>query len=231
MLFFIDTASIEEIKKSLDTGMVDGVTTNPSLIVRCGRPFLEVIAEICRIVGDRPVSAEATSEDREEMWRQAKQLAAIAPHVVVKLPLTQDGLVVCRRLRDEGIDVNMTLCFSPQQALLAAKAGATYVSPFVGRLEDNGGDCARVALLEGLSALFKKGFYPGFSTKILLSSIRRVEHVVEAFSMGADVVTLPPSIFYELYRHPLTSKGLEAFAAEWAQYEKGLPNSTPYDLE
>lgn len=218
MLFFLDTASVREIEEAIDkTGMVDGITTNPSLIVRCGRPMEEVIRDICGLVSG-PVSAEVTDMGRKEMLSQARRLAALAPNVVVKVPLTPDGLLCCQALAKEGIPVNVTLCFSTVQAVLAAKAGAAYVSPFLGRSEENGVGGAE--LLEEIRCAYDNAFPEG-QTKILAASIRGPEHIRAAALTGADAVTMPLSVLYQLYRHVLTERGLDVFCKEWQQYEKG----------
>lgn len=209
MKFFIDTADVAEIKDLASTGLVDGVTTNPSLIAKSGRPMAEVIAEICDVV-DGPVSAEVTATDHETMLAEGRYLAGIAKNVAVKVPLTVDGLKTCKALADAGTPVNVTLCFSPGQALLAAKAGAAFISPFVGRLDDIGAD--GMGLIAEIVEIY--GAYD-FSTEILVASIRGPHHVVEAAKMGADVSTLPPGVLRQLYQHPLTDKGLAAFLADW----------------
>lgn len=211
MKFFIDTAEIAEIRDLAATGMVDGVTTNPSLIAKSGRKFLDVIAEICDLVPGH-VSAEVASTDFETMLKEGKKLAAIASNVAVKVPLTWDGLKTCRVLSDAGTPVNVTLCFSSAQALLAAKAGATYISPFIGRLDDIG--------LEGMELIADiREIYDNyrFKTQILAASIRNVNHVQQAAKIGADVATIPPNVVKLLANHPLTDKGLAAFVADWAK--------------
>jgi transaldolase len=209
MKFFIDTAEISEIKDLAETGLVDGVTTNPSLIAKSGRPMAEVIKEICDVVPG-PVSAEVTATDHPTMLAEGRYLAGIASNVTVKVPLTVDGLKTCKVLSDEGTDVNVTLCFSAAQALLAAKAGATFISPFVGRLDDIGLD--GMDLIADIVEIY--GAYD-FSTEVLVASIRGPHHVVAAAKLGADVSTLPPSVLRQLYGHPLTDKGLAAFLADW----------------
>jgi transaldolase len=209
MLFFIDTADTAAIADLVDLGVVDGVTTNPSLIMKSGRDFKEVVAEICALV-DGPVSAEVVATDAEGMLKEGRLLAAIAHNVVVKLPLTRDGLVACRQFASEAIATNVTLCFSAAQGLLAAKAGATYISPFVGRLDDIGVD--GMGLVEDLRAIYDNY---GFATQILAASIRNGQHVVDAALAGADIATVPPGIFDSLLAHPLTEKGLAAFLADW----------------
>ncbi len=211
MKLFLDTADVAVIKDMVPTGMVDGVTTNPSLIAKSGRNIAEVIAEICALV-EGPISAEAVSLDFETMVKEGDKLAAIAPNVVVKLPLTWDGLRACRVFTDKGIKTNVTLCFSAAQALLAAKAGATFVSPFVGRLEDNGAD--GIGLLEEIRVLYD---VHGFETQILAASLRNVGHVAAAAVAGSDAATFGADTFKALVNHPLTDKGLDAFVADWAK--------------
>jgi transaldolase len=210
MKFFIDTAEIAEIRELAETGMVDGVTTNPSLIAKSGRDFKEIIAEICAIVPG-PVSAEVAAIDVDGMLGEGRILAAIAKNVAVKVPLTWDGLKACRALSESGIMVNVTLCFNANQALLAAKAGATFISPFIGRLDDIGLD--GMELIEEIRAIYDN--YDAISTEILAASIRGANHVRMAALAGADVATVPPSVLRGLVKHPLTDKGLEAFLADW----------------
>jgi len=212
MRFFVDTADVAEIADLAATGLVDGVTTNPSLVAKTGRPFLEVLAEICRLV-DGPVSAEVTATDQAGMLREAERLLAVARNVCIKVPLTIDGLKACRALAARGVAVNVTLCFSPAQALLAAKAGATFVSPFVGRLDDVAHDGMR--LIADIVQIYRN--YPTLKTEVLVASVRHPGHVVEAARLGAHVATLPPAVIRQLVRHPLTDKGLEAFLADWAK--------------
>ena len=209
MKFFIDTADVGEIRELAQTGMVDGVTTNPSLIAKSGRPMAEVIKEICDVV-DGPVSAEVTATYFETMLKEGHYLAGIASNVAVKVPLTVDGLKTCKALSDEGTQVNVTLCFSAAQALLAAKAGATFVSPFVGRLDDIGDD--GMELIKDIVQIY--GVYD-FPTEVLVASVRGPNHVVQAAKMGAGVATLPPAVLRQMYNHPLTDKGLAAFLADW----------------
>lgn len=211
MKFFIDTADVAEIKALVPTGLVDGVTTNPSLVAKSGRKFTEVIAEICGLV-EGPVSAEVAATDYETMLKEGLHLAAIASNVTVKLPLTVDGLKTCKALSDKGIQTNVTLCFSPAQALLAAKAGATFISPFVGRLDDIGHD--GLGLIADILEIYSA--YPQISTEVLVASVRNPGHIIQAAKMGADVATLPPSLLWMLYKHPLTDKGLETFIKDWA---------------
>ncbi|MEL6289046.1 MAG: fructose-6-phosphate aldolase [Pseudomonadota bacterium] len=210
MKFFVDTADVAEIKDLADTGLLDGVTTNPSLIAKSGRDFVEVVAEICALV-DGPVSAEVTATDAETMIAEGRKLAAIADNVAVKVPLTFDGLKACNALTSDGHQVNVTLCFSANQALLAAKAGATFVSPFIGRLDDIGID--GMELIAEIRAIYDN--YDALRTEILAASIRTVNHVKQSALAGADVATVPPATLKALVRHPLTDAGLEAFLADW----------------
>ena len=209
MKLFLDTANIDEIKALAASGLIDGVTTNPSLIAKSGRDFLEVIAEICAII-DGPVSAEATASDAPTMLKEGEKLAAIAKNVAVKVPLTEAGLLVCKQLSDKGVMVNVTLCFSAAQALLAAKAGAGFISPFVGRLDDIATD--GMGLIEEITAIYANYDFP---TEILVASVRGVQHVVDAALLGADVATVPPQVITAMFKHPLTDKGIEAFTADW----------------
>ncbi len=211
MQFFIDTAEIDEIKRLLPTGLVDGVTTNPTLIMKSGRDFRQVIAEICDLV-DGPVSAEVTATEAEAMIREGKSLSEIAENVAVKLPLTLDGVTACRALSNDGIMTNVTLCFTANQALLAAKAGATFISPFIGRLDDIGGE--GMELIREIRQIYDNY---DFDTAILAASIRSPLHVRDAALAGADVATLPPSVVRALAHHPLTDKGLDAFLSDWAK--------------
>ena len=210
MKFFVDTADVAEIRELNDLGLLDGVTTNPSLIAKAGRDFKTIIAEICAIVPG-PVSAEVAATDAEGMLREGRILAKIAKNVTVKVPLTWDGLKACRTLTGEGTMVNVTLCFSANQALLAAKAGATFVSPFIGRLDDMGQD--GMELIRDIRTIYDN--YVELRTEILAASIRTVGHVRDAAMIGADVVTVPPAILKSLVKHPLTDKGLELFLADW----------------
>ncbi len=213
MKFFIDTADVDDIRELVDTGLLDGVTTNPSLVAKTGRNFIEVITEICDIV-DGPVSAEVAATGADQMIAEGRKLAAIADNVAVKLPLTMDGLKACRVLSDEGTSINVTLCFSAAQAILAAKAGAAFISPFVGRLDDIGQD--GMHLIEEIRSIYDN--YEAFGgTEILVASIRSSGHVIEAAKLGADVCTVPPSVIHQLVKHPLTDKGLDAFLADWAK--------------
>ena len=211
MKFFVDTADVDEIRELNDLGLLDGVTTNPSLIMKTGRDIGEVTKEICDIV-DGPVSAEVTATDHDGMMREAKVLAKIADNICIKVPLTPDGLKTCRKLTGSGQQVNVTLCFSANQALLAAKAGATFISPFVGRLDDTGID--GMELIEEIRIIYDNY---DFTTQILAASIRTVNHVKQAALLGSDVVTVPPGTLKALFKHPLTDKGLEAFLADWAK--------------
>jgi transaldolase len=213
MKFFIDTADVEEIREAASLGILDGVTTNPSLVAKTGRDFQQVIREIVSIVNG-PISAEVTATDREGMLSQGRELAAIHPNVVIKVPLTKAGLQACKALRSEGTHVNVTLCFSPSQALLAAKADATYISPFVGRLDD--------ISTEGMEVIRQtRVIYDnyGFETEILAASLRHPMHVVEAALAGADVATMPYKVVMQLIKHPLTDIGLEKFLADWKKLE------------
>ncbi len=209
MKFFVDTADTADIAELAATGLLDGVTTNPSLIHKSGRKFLEVVAEICSLV-EGPVSAEVVATDFDGMMREADIVRAIAPNICVKLPLTMDGLKVCKRLSDQDVMTNVTLCFSANQALLAAKAGATFISPFVGRLDDNGQD--GMLLIEDIRTIYDNY---AFATEILVASVRHPVHVLQAAKIGADVMTAPPAVIKALFNHPLTDKGLAAFLVDW----------------
>ncbi|KAB7742195.1 fructose-6-phosphate aldolase [Parvibaculum sedimenti] len=209
MKFFVDTADIAEIKDLAATGLLDGVTTNPSLIAKSGRNFLEVVEEICGIV-DGPVSAEVTALEADEMLKEGRFLAKIAKNIAVKVPLTWAGLKTCKTLTGEGTMVNVTLCFSANQALLAAKAGATFISPFIGRLDDINLD--GMELIEEIRTIYDNY---DFKTQILAASIRTANHVKDAALVGADVATVPPAVLRGLAAHPLTDKGLEQFLADW----------------
>lgn len=209
MQLFLDTAEISEITARMSGGLVDGITTNPSLIAKAGADIFKRIAEICEAVPG-PVSAEVVATDFDGMLAEGRRLRGIADNVVVKLPLTPDGLKVCRAFADEGIPTNVTLCFSLNQALLAAKAGATFVSPFVGRIEDMGGD--GLGLLEAIREVYDQF---GYETAILAASLRSVTHVEMAARIGCDAATLPPGVFDQMIRHPLTDNGLKAFLDDW----------------
>ena len=211
MKFFVDTAEISEIRELATTGLLDGVTTNPSLIAKSGRKILDVIAEICQVVHG-PVSAEVAATEYKQMLAEADVLRKIAPNVAVKVPLTQDGLKACYALSQEGTMVNVTLCFSAAQALLAAKAGAAFISPFVGRLDDIGQN--GMDLIHDIVTIYNN--YPNLKTEVLVASIRNPIHLIEAAKIGADVATIPPSVIKQLYGHPLTDKGLSAFLKDWA---------------
>jgi transaldolase len=211
MKFFVDTADVNEIRELNATGLLDGVTTNPSLIMKAGRDIAEVTKEICSIVSG-PVSSEVTATDYDGMMKQAKVLAKIADNICIKLPLTMDGLKACKALTADGHHTNVTLCFTAVQALLAAKAGASFISPFIGRLDDIG--------LNGMDVIGEiRTIYDnyGFKTEILAASIRTINHVKEAALIGADVATVPPATLKALVKHPLTDKGLEMFLADWAK--------------
>ena len=209
MKFFLDTANVDEIAELAPTGLVDGITTNPSLIAASGRNMIEVIKEITGLV-DGPVSAEVTATDYETMVAEGQRLQSIAKNVTVKVPLTFDGLKACKTLADEGTSVNVTLCFSATQALLAAKAGAAFISPFAGRLDDIGG--VGMELISDIIEIYSNY---DFKTEVLVASVRGPLHVLQAAMMGADVATVPTSVIKALYKHPLTDKGLEAFIADW----------------
>lgn len=210
MRFFVDTADVAEIRELAGTGLLDGVTTNPSLVAKAKRDFREIIAEICAIVPG-PVSAEVAATDVDGMLKEGRALAKIAKNVTIKVPLTWDGLKACRALTDEGTMVNVTLCFSAGQALLAAKAGATFISPFVGRLDDTGAD--GMELVREIRTIYDN--YADLKTQILAASIRNVLHVKQAAMIGADVATLPPAVLRALVHHPLTDKGLDLFLGDW----------------
>jgi transaldolase len=210
MKFFVDTADVSEIRALAEAGLVDGVTTNPSLIAKSGRRMSEVIAEICAITPG-PVSAEVTATEAEGMLAEGRYLRDIAPNVAVKVPLTEAGLRTCRHLAEEGTMVNVTLCFTAAQALLAAKAKATFISPFVGRLDDLSQD--GMQLIADIVQIYRN--YPGMRTEVLVASIRHPLHLVQAAKLGAHVSTLPPSVIRQLLKHPLTDRGLDAFLADW----------------
>ena len=211
MKFFVDTADTAEIAEMVATGLLDGVTTNPSLIAKSGRKFVEVIQEICGIVSG-PVSAEVVALDHATMMKEAAVLRKIADNVCIKVPLTLDGLKTCKALSDDGVMVNVTLCFSANQALLAAKAGATFISPFVGRHDDNGFD--GMALIADIRQIYDNY---DFGTEILVASVRHPIHVLESAKIGADVMTAPPSVIKSLFNHVLTEKGIQGFMADWAK--------------
>ncbi len=209
MKFFVDSADLDQISELNDIGLVDGVTTNPSIIAKSGRDFKEVIADICKLV-EGPVSAEVTATEADKMIAEGRHLRKIAENVCVKLPLTMDGLKACSTLSREGTPTNVTLCFSPNQALLAAKCGATFISPFIGRLDDITLD--GLQLIEDIRLIYDNY---GFETEILAASIRSVNHVKECALIGADVMTAPPGVIRNLSNHPLTDKGLAAFLKDW----------------
>jgi transaldolase len=211
MQIFLDTTDTAVLKDLASTGLVDGVTTNPSLIAKSGRPMLEVIAEICDLV-EGPVSAEVAAVELEAMLAEGRKLAGVAPNVVVKLPLTRAGLTATGELSREGIQTNVTLCFSAAQALMAAKAGATYISPFIGRLDDHGAD--GMELIAEIRAIYDNY---DFDTEILAASVRHPAHVTASALAGADCATIPPSVFLDLFKHPLTEKGLDQFMSDWAK--------------
>ncbi len=210
MKFFVDTAEIDQIRELADTGLVDGVTTNPSLIHKSGRDFFEVVREICELV-EGPVSAEVASTDFPTMLAEGQELATLADNVCVKVPLTPAGLKTCKALNEAGTMVNVTLCFSANQAILAAKAGARFISPFVGRLDDIAID--GMHLIAEICEIYEN--YPDFTTEVLVASVRSPMHVVDAAKLGAHVATVPPSVLHQMYAHPLTDKGLAAFVADW----------------
>ncbi len=210
MKFFVDTADVAEIKALKSYGMLDGVTTNPSLILKSGRDFLEVIKEICTLLPNLPVSAEVVSTGYNGMVEEGRKLAKIADNVVVKLPLTEEGLKACKTFSSENIKTNVTLCFSAVQALLAAKAGATYISPFVGRHDDVGFD--GMQLIEDIRIIYDNY---GYETQILVASVRHPVHILDAARIGADVCTVPPATIKQLFKHPLTDAGLQKFLEDW----------------
>ena len=211
MKIFLDTADISEIRRAADAGLIDGVTTNPTLLARSagGKDAKEIFREIAEIV-DGPVSAEVVGLDAETMLSEGRKLAGLHPNIVIKVPLTEDGLKACRQLRSEGIGVNVTLCFSPVQALLAAKAGATFISPFVGRLDDISSD--GMQLISQIRQIYDNY---GMDTQILVASIRHPQHVVESALIGADCATIPPKVLWQLAKHPLTDQGVDAFLEDW----------------
>lgn len=214
MKFFIDTANVDEIKKAHALGMVDGVTTNPSLVAKESRPFIEILKEICQVV-EGPVSAEVVSLDAEGMLQEARELAKLADNIVIKIPMIEEGLKAVKQLAAEGIKTNVTLIFSASQALLAAKAGATFVSPFVGRLDDisiNGMD-----LVADIMTIFRNY---GYSTEVIVASVRSPMHVVDAARMGADIATIPYKVIAQLAKHPLTDIGMKQFLADWEKRKK-----------
>jgi len=211
MKFFVDTADTKDIAELAATGLLDGVTTNPSLIHKSGRKFLEVVEEICGLVSG-PVSAEVVALDHDTMMKEAAILRRIASNVAIKVPLTVDGLKTCKKLSDDGVMVNVTLCFSANQALLAAKAGASFISPFVGRHDDNGFD--GMELISDIRQIYDNY---DFRTEILVASVRHPVHVLQSAKIGADVMTAPPAVIRALFNHPLTDRGIEGFLADWAK--------------
>lgn len=214
MKIFLDTAEVKEIREAHDLGLLDGVTTNPSLIAKSGRPFEEVAAEICKLI-EGPVSIETTSLMANDLIREGKKIAKIAKNAVVKIALTEQGLKACKALNSEGIKVNVTLCFSPAQALLAAKAGAAYISPFVGRLDDIA--TSGMNLISEIVTIYRNYH---FKTEVLVASVRHPIHVVRAALLGADVATMPFSVFKQLFKHTLTDLGLERFLKDWESVPK-----------
>ncbi len=212
MKFFVDTADTAEIKSLASSGLLDGVTTNPSLVAKTGRKFLDVLADICAVVPG-PVSAEVAATDFDGMMAEARVVRSVAKNIAVKVPLTPDGLRACRHLTDDGAMVNVTLCFSAAQAILAAKAGATFVSPFVGRLDDIAEH--GMGLIADIVQIYRN--YPAFKTEVLVASVRSPLHVAEAGKIGAHIATLPPAVLRSLFNHPLTDKGLATFLADWAK--------------
>ena len=217
MEFFLDTAEVKVIKKLSETGLVDGITTNPSLIAKSGKDFLKTLKEISKIIKG-PISAEVTALDSKGMVQEAKKLSQISKNIVIKLPLTEEGLKTCKFLSKKKIKTNITLCFSAAQALLAAKCGATYISPFVGRLDDIGEN--GMSLIQDIKSIYMN--YSNLKTKILVASVRTTEHVIQSAIIGADVVTLPPATLKELSKHPLTDKGLDAFLKDWKKTKQKI---------
>ena len=217
MEFFLDTAEVKVIKKLSETGLVDGITTNPSLIAKSGKDFLKTLKEISKIIKG-PISAEVTALDSKGMVQEAKKLSQISKNIVIKLPLTEEGLKTCKFLSKKKIKTNVTLCFSAAQALLAAKCGATYISPFVGRLDDIGEN--GMSLIQDIKSIYMN--YSNLKTKILVASVRTTDHVIQSAIIGADVVTLPPATLKELSKHPLTDKGLDAFLKDWKKTKQKI---------
>jgi transaldolase len=218
MKFFLDTADVAEIRRAAESGLIDGITTNPSLLAKVAGADVEprdILLDICRAV-DGPVSAEVVAVETDAMLREGRELAKIAGNIVVKVPLTEAGLQACRRFRAENINVNVTLCFSPAQALLAAKAGASFISPFVGRLDDVATD--GMQLIGQIVEIYQNY---DFQTQVLVASVRHPQHIVQAALMGADVATMPAKVLYQLFQHPLTDKGLAAFIADWEKLPEG----------
>tara|TARA_B100000427_G_scaffold320918_1_gene320804 strand:+ start:2547 stop:3203 length:657 start_codon:yes stop_codon:yes gene_type:complete len=217
MEFFVDTADINEIKRINDLGILDGVTTNPSLIAKSNKNFKKLIKEICKTVNG-PVSAEVTATKFSEMYKEGIELSKIAKNVVVKVPLTKDGIKTCKKLSKKRIGVNVTLCFSPNQAILAAKAGAKFISPFIGRLDDIGKN--GIDLIADIKKIYSN--YENLKTKILAASIRTTKHITEAAMVGADVATVPPKLLEEMFNHPLTTKGLKIFLDDWKKTKQKI---------
>ena len=210
MKFFVDSADVNEIKSLAEIGLVDGVTTNPSLVAKTGRDFKEILQEICQII-PHSVSAEVTAIEAKEMLKEAEELCKIGDNITIKLPLTWDGLKACKHLSSQNIKVNVTLCFSASQALLAAKCGASYISPFIGRFDDIGID--GLNLIEEIRVIYDN--YPQYDTEIIVASVRNPIHLIESAKMGADIATIPPQLIKQLVKHPLTDRGLEAFLSDW----------------
>lgn len=214
MKFFIDTGNTDEIRTAQEMGILDGVTTNPTLLSKENKPYLDVLKEICSIV-DGPVSAEVTATTTDGMLKEAHDLAKIADNIVIKVPIIRSGLAVIRKLTAEGIKVNVTLCFSPTQALIAAKAGATYISPFIGRLDDI--STSGMDLIDQIVTIYDNY---GYETEVLVASVRHAMHVVEAALIGADIITMPFAVIDKLLNHPLTDIGLKKFLADWEKVQK-----------
>ena len=217
MEFFLDTADVKLIKELNKTGLINGITTNPSLVAKSGKNFLEILKEITKIIKG-PISAEVTALDTKGMIAEANKLKKISKNIVIKLPLTENGLKACKFLSKRKIKTNVTLCFSAAQALLAAKCGATYISPFVGRLDDIGEN--GMELIQQIKSIYSN--YKNLNTKILVASVRNADHVIKSAIIGADVVTLPPDTLMELYNHPLTKKGLDAFLSDWKKTKQSI---------
>ncbi len=217
MEFFLDTADVKLIKELNKTGLINGITTNPSLVAKSGENFLEILKEITKIIKG-PISAEVTALDTKGMIAEANKLKKISKNIVIKLPLTESGLKACKSLSKRKIKTNVTLCFSAAQALLAAKCGATYISPFVGRLDDIGEN--GMELIQQIKSIYSN--YKNLNTKILVASVRNADHVIKSAIIGADVVTLPPDTLMELYNHPLTKKGLDAFLSDWKKTKQSI---------
>ncbi len=217
MDFFLDTAEVDVIKDLNETGLIDGITTNPSLVAKSGQNFFSVLEKISKII-EGPISAEVTAIDKDGMIQEGLKLAKISKNIVVKLPLTQQGLKACVALSKKKIPTNVTLCFSANQALIAAKSGATYISPFIGRLDDIGEN--GLDLIKDIKSIYNN--YSKFKTKILVASVRTLDHVAQSAVIGADTVTLPPKVFMEMYEHELTKKGLDAFLKDWAETKQSI---------